>query len=76
MQAATDWLLDKQVTRRGDWSERTQVEPGGWFFEFHNEFYPDVDDTIMALMACAPNSVKVRRCNHCVQIRWPALVAG
>lgn len=51
MQAATNWLLDKQVTRNGDWSERTQVEPGGWFFEFHNEFYPDIDDTIMALMA-------------------------
>lgn len=51
MQAATSWLLDKQVTRRGDWAERTSVEPGGWFFEFHNEFYPDIDDTIMALMA-------------------------
>ena len=51
LQAATCWLLDKQVTRQGDWSERTDVEPGGWFFEFHNEFYPDIDDTIMALMA-------------------------
>lgn len=51
LQAATDWLLAKQVTRPGDWSERTRVEPGGWFFEFHNEHYPDVDDTIMALMA-------------------------
>ncbi len=51
MQAATNWLLDKQVSRKGDWAERTQVEPGGWFFEFHNEFYPDIDDTIMALMA-------------------------
>jgi squalene-hopene/tetraprenyl-beta-curcumene cyclase len=49
--AATDWLLSKQVTRKGDWAERTKVEPGGWFFEFHNEFYPDIDDTIMALMA-------------------------
>lgn len=51
LQAATDWLLDKQVTRDGDWAERTRVEPGGWYFEFHNEFYPDIDDTIMALMA-------------------------
>jgi squalene-hopene/tetraprenyl-beta-curcumene cyclase len=24
---------------------------GGWFFEYNNEFYPDVDDTIMVLMA-------------------------
>lgn len=51
MQAATDWLLSKQVSRPGDWAERTRVEPGGWYFEFHNEYYPDIDDTIMALMA-------------------------
>ncbi|MGN6135245.1 MAG: squalene--hopene cyclase [Aureliella sp.] len=51
LQAATGWILQKQVTRPGDWSQRSKVEPGGWFFEFHNEFYPDVDDTIMALMA-------------------------
>src|SRR4029453_486728 len=24
---------------------------GGWYFEHHNEFYPDVDDTAMALIA-------------------------
>ena len=28
-----------------------EVEPGGWYFEMENEFYPDVDDTIMVLMA-------------------------
>ena len=26
------------------------VEPGGWYFEMENEYYPDVDDTIMVLM--------------------------
>ena len=26
-------------------------EPSGWFFEFNNSFYPDVDDTSMVLMA-------------------------
>ncbi len=56
MKAATDWLLAKQTTRKGDWSERAKVEPGGWFFEFHNEFYPDIDDTIMALMALRTQS--------------------
>ena len=25
--------------------------PGGWFFEYHNEFYPDVDDTAMVMIA-------------------------
>jgi squalene-hopene/tetraprenyl-beta-curcumene cyclase len=27
------------------------AEPGGWVFEFRNDFYPDVDDTALVLMA-------------------------
>ncbi len=27
------------------------AEPGGWVFEFRNDFYPDVDDTAFVLMA-------------------------
>ncbi len=47
-----DWLLSKECRRKGDWSSyRPQTEPGGWYFEFNNEFYPDVDDTAMALIA-------------------------
>ncbi|MCI0359466.1 MAG: squalene--hopene cyclase, partial [Planctomycetaceae bacterium] len=49
--AAVDWLLDKEVTRPGDWSQNVAAAPGGWYFEHHNEFYPDVDDTAMALIA-------------------------
>jgi squalene-hopene/tetraprenyl-beta-curcumene cyclase len=53
------WLLSKEVRRKGDWSSyRPQTEPGGWFFEFNNEFYPDVDDTAMVLIAlgkCLPD---------------------
>lgn len=46
------WLLSKEVRFPGDWSIRHPgVEPGGWYFEYHNEFYPDVDDTIMVMMA-------------------------
>jgi squalene-hopene/tetraprenyl-beta-curcumene cyclase len=47
---AASWLLGKQTTRPGDWSARNPVPPGGWYFEGRNEFYPDVDDTCMALM--------------------------
>jgi len=46
-----DWLLSQNISRNGDWSETVQAEPGGWCFEHANEFYPDVDDTIMVLMA-------------------------
>jgi squalene-hopene/tetraprenyl-beta-curcumene cyclase len=48
---AVEWLLHKEVTRRGDWSEYVRAAPAGWFFEYHNDFYPDVDDTAMVMIA-------------------------
>jgi squalene-hopene/tetraprenyl-beta-curcumene cyclase len=52
--AAVRWLLDKEVRRPGDWAKTVRgVEPGGWFFEYHNGFYPDTDDTSMVLIALA-----------------------
>jgi squalene-hopene/tetraprenyl-beta-curcumene cyclase len=46
MQKAADWILSKQVREYGDWSVKNKKgKPGGWYFEFNNEFYPDVDDT-------------------------------
>ncbi|MEJ7609169.1 MAG: squalene--hopene cyclase, partial [Bryobacteraceae bacterium] len=51
MQRCTDWLLTKEVRKKGDWSvKRPDVEPSGWYFEFANESYPDIDDTAMVLM--------------------------
>ncbi len=51
MTAAADWLISKEVRRRGDWSvKRPDTEPSGWAFEFANEFYPDIDDTAMVLL--------------------------
>jgi squalene-hopene/tetraprenyl-beta-curcumene cyclase len=45
------WLISKQVTHAyGDWKfKNNNVEPGGWSFEFENDFFPDVDDTIQVL---------------------------
>ncbi len=48
---AIQWLLARQITRRGDWAETVDVEPGGWCFEYANDFYPDCDDTAMVLLA-------------------------
>ena len=31
--------------------KRPDLEPCGWAFEFANEFYPDIDDTAMVLLA-------------------------
>jgi squalene-hopene/tetraprenyl-beta-curcumene cyclase len=49
---AADWLLSKQVLGPGDWQVKNKDSaPGGWAFEFRNDFYPDVDDTAFVLMA-------------------------
>jgi squalene-hopene/tetraprenyl-beta-curcumene cyclase len=46
------WLLSKEIRRDGDFAVLKKCpEPGGWCFEFNNEFYPDTDDTSMVLMA-------------------------
>jgi len=48
MVKAADWTLQKQVRNPGDWMVNNRKgKPAGWYFEFNNEFYPDVDDTAM-----------------------------
>jgi squalene-hopene/tetraprenyl-beta-curcumene cyclase len=49
---AVDWMLSKEVRHKGDWAVKVRnAEPGGWYFEFNNEFYPDTDDTGQVLLA-------------------------
>jgi squalene-hopene/tetraprenyl-beta-curcumene cyclase len=49
---AADWILSKEVRNKGDWAVKVpRCQPGGWYFEFNNEFYPDVDDSAMVLLA-------------------------
>jgi squalene-hopene/tetraprenyl-beta-curcumene cyclase len=52
LQRAADWLIDRQVLVAGDWQiKRPHVQPGGWAFQYRNDFYPDVDDTAVTLIA-------------------------
>jgi squalene-hopene/tetraprenyl-beta-curcumene cyclase len=52
MVKCADWILQKQVRNYGDWQVKNKKgKPGGWYFEFNNEFYPDVDDTAMVCLA-------------------------
>jgi squalene-hopene/tetraprenyl-beta-curcumene cyclase len=52
MLAGARWLLEEEVTVRGDWAvRRPDVAPGGWAFEFANVNYPDVDDTAEVVLA-------------------------
>ena len=53
MKSAIDWLIDRQITDvRGDWAgARPDTSPGGWAFQYRNDYYPDTDDTGMVVMA-------------------------
>lgn len=52
MLRAADWLMDEEITRKGDWAlRRPALEPGGWAFEFANDHYPDLDDTAEVVLA-------------------------
>ena len=47
------WLVDRQITDLvGDWDgQRPGLRPGGWAFQYRNDYYPDVDDTAVVAMA-------------------------
>jgi squalene-hopene/tetraprenyl-beta-curcumene cyclase len=47
------WLRERQILDvHGDYvSKRPDVRPGGWAFQYWNDFYPDVDDTAVVVMA-------------------------
>ncbi|GGZ34077.1 squalene-hopene cyclase [Streptomyces inusitatus] len=66
---AADWMLGEEIVRPGDWSvRRPGLAPGGWAFEFHNETYPDIDDTAEVILA-------LRRVRHPEPARVDAAVA-
>ncbi|MGQ0774001.1 MAG: squalene--hopene cyclase [Pseudonocardiales bacterium] len=49
---AADWLLGEEIRVRGDWAvRRPSLAAGGWAFEFHNDTYPDTDDTAEVVLA-------------------------
>ncbi|MFJ9031703.1 squalene--hopene cyclase [Streptomyces sp. NPDC102274] len=49
---AADWMIGEQIVRPGDWTvRRPGLAPGGWAFEFHNDNYPDIDDTAEVILA-------------------------
>lgn len=60
---AAQWLLDLEVRRKGDWQVKCpELEPGGWAFEFLNDWYPDVDDSGFVMLAI--KDIKVRDKKH------------
>lgn len=60
---AAQWLLDLEVRRKGDWQVKCPgLEPGGWAFEFLNDWYPDVDDSGFVMLSI--KDIKVRDKKH------------
>jgi squalene-hopene/tetraprenyl-beta-curcumene cyclase len=52
LRSATRYLLDEEITVKGDWSKRRRkLAPSGWAFEFENDTYPDIDDTAEVVLA-------------------------
>jgi squalene-hopene/tetraprenyl-beta-curcumene cyclase len=49
---AAAWLRNLQILDvKGDWAiNAPDVEPGGWAFQYRNDYYPDVDDTAVVGM--------------------------
>lgn len=52
VEGACNWLLTRQITSvHGDWSvRRPELPPGGWAFQYANDYFPDVDDTAVVGM--------------------------
>lgn len=45
---AAAWLLEKEIRTAGDWVVKNPgLKPGGWSFEFRNDWYPDLDDSAL-----------------------------
>lgn len=49
---ASEWLAERQILDvQGDWAKnRRKLRPGGWAFQYRNDYYPDVDDTAVVAM--------------------------
>ena len=69
MLKAADWLLSKEVRHKGDWAVKVKADPGGWYFEFNNEFYPDTDDTAQVLLGLSKVDNPRERYQHQVAQR-------
>ena len=62
---SAEWMLKKQIRHKGDWAVKNPNGPlGGWYFEFNNEFYPDVDDSAQVMLALAQVDTSDERFHH------------
>ncbi len=72
LRRAADWLVKRECRHTGDWAGNLEhpVESGAWWFEYHNAWYPDVDDTAIVTMALARLEGKLASAAARRGVRW------
>ena len=60
---ALDYILSKENRYHGDWSVKVgkKTEASGWAFQRANNFYPDIDDAAVAVIALKKMQALIRR---------------
>ena len=64
------WFLNKEIKSAGDWNvHRENLAPGGWAFQFNNDYYPDVDDTALVGMFLDRynRNKKIKKIKQCLE---------
>lgn len=55
LQKAKDWIWSQRITRKSDWALKAKLRNNqpfaAWCFQYHNDFYPDLDDSTVAILA-------------------------
>lgn len=53
LRRALDYVLNKENSHYGDWAVKAgkEVSPSGWAFQRANNYYPDIDDAAVAVIA-------------------------
>lgn len=69
---ASKWLVDRQILDGpADWQvDRPTLRPGGWAFQYRNDYYPDVDDTAVAAMVLDQDADPSHKTNRARAIEW------
>ena len=64
------WFLNKEIKSAGDWNvHKENLAPGGWAFQFNNDYYPDVDDTALVGMFLDRynRNKKIKKIEQCLE---------
>ena len=67
------WIKDRQLLGpEGDWRiYQPNITPGGFSFEYHNSWYPDVDDTAAVIIAFLKQDPNSASSNHVIRaVQW------